>query len=116
MSTQKLPGLLQPLALPDYVFEKCTMDIIAHLPVTQRGCDAIAMFVDCMSQYIYSVPCKSTISTEELTQLFIATVVTWYGMPKRIISDCDGRFLSYFWQSLMSMLMCNLAMSSAYHP
>ena len=26
------------------------MDIITHLPVTERGCDAIATFVDCMSK------------------------------------------------------------------
>ena len=51
------------------------MDIITHLPVTKWGCDAIATFVDCMSKCIYYVPCKSTISTEELAQLFIAAVV-----------------------------------------
>ena len=73
------------------------MDIIAHLPVTQRGCDAIAMFVDCMSKYIYFVPCRSMISAEELVQLFITTVVSWHGMPKQIISDCDGRYLSWLW-------------------
>ena len=42
------------------------MDIITHLPVTERGYDAIEMFVDCMSKYVYFVPCKSTISAEEL--------------------------------------------------
>ena len=42
------------------------MDIITHLPVTERGCDAIATFVDHMSKYVYFVPCKSTISAEEL--------------------------------------------------
>ena len=73
------------------------MDIITHLPVTERGCDAIAMFVDCMSKHVYFVPCKSTISAEELTQLFIAMVVSQYGMPKWIISDGDGRYLSRFW-------------------
>ena len=73
------------------------MDIITHLPVTERGCDTIAMFVDHMSKYIYFVPCKSTISAEELAQLFIMTVVSWYGMSKRIISDRDGRYLSQFW-------------------
>ena len=51
------------------------MDIITHLPVTERGCDAIATFVDCMSKYIYFVPCKSTISAEELAQLFIMAMV-----------------------------------------
>ena len=43
------------------------MDIITHLPVTEQGCDAIATFVDHMSKYVYFVPCKSTISAEELT-------------------------------------------------
>ena len=90
------------------------MDIITHLPVTEWGCDAIAMLVDCIFQYVYFVPCKSAVSTEELAQLFIATVMSWHGMPKRIISDRDGRFLSQFWQSLMSALGCDLAMSSAY--
>ena len=73
------------------------MDIITHLPVTERGCDAIAMFVDHMSKYVYFVPCKSTISAEELVQLFIVTMVSWHGMPKRIISDRGGRYLSRFW-------------------
>ena len=72
------------------------MNIITQLPVTKRGCDAFATFVDRMSKYVYFVPCKSTISAEELALLFIATVVSRHGMPKRIISDCDGRFLSQF--------------------
>ena len=42
------------------------MDIIMHLPLTDRGYDAIAMFVDRMSKYVYFVPCKSTILVEEL--------------------------------------------------
>ena len=73
------------------------MDIITHLSVTKRGCDAIAMFVKCMSKYFYFVPCKSTISTEELMELFITTMVSRHGMPKRIISDHDSRYLSRFW-------------------
>ena len=66
MSTLKLPGLLQLLVPPDYVFEECKMDIITHLPVTKQGCDAIVTFVDRMSKYVYFVPCKCTISAEEL--------------------------------------------------
>ena len=92
------------------------MDITTHLPVTEQGCDEIATFVDHMSKYVYFVPCKSMISAEELAQLFIATVVSRHGMPKRIIPDRDGRYLIRFWQLLMSALGCDLAMSSAYHP
>ena len=92
------------------------MDIITHLPITEWGYDAIAMFVDRMSKHIYFVPCKSTISAEELAYLFIATVVAWDDMSKWIISDRGGRSLSRFWQTLMRAMGCDLAMSSAYHP
>ena len=50
MSTQRPPGLLQQLGVPDYVFEECMMDIITDLPLTNRGYDTIAMFVDRMSK------------------------------------------------------------------
>ena len=70
------------------------MDIITHLPVTERGCDAIATFVDHMCKYVYFVPCKSMISAEELAQLFIMMVVAQHGAPKWIISDHDNRYLS----------------------
>ena len=42
------------------------MDIITHLPVTKLECDSIVTFVDLMSKHVYFVPCKSTISAEEL--------------------------------------------------
>ena len=54
------------------------MDIITHLPVTEWGCDAIAMFVDCIFKYIYFVPCKSTIFAEELVQMFIGGGMAQY--------------------------------------
>ena len=73
------------------------MNIIMHLPLTDRGYDAIAMFVDRMSKYVYFVPCKSTILVEELAFLFKSTVVVQHGMSKQIISECDSQFLSCFW-------------------
>ena len=42
------------------------MDIIIHLPLSDRGYDAIAMFVDRMSKYVCYVPCKSMILAEEI--------------------------------------------------
>ena len=90
------------------------LDRDSHQP--HRGYNTIVMFVNCMSKYVYFVPCKSTILVEELVLLFMATVVVRHGMPKQIISDCDGRFLSRFWQTLLKAMGCDLAMSSAYHP
>ena len=64
VSTQKPQGLLQPLPTPSHVFEECTMDLITHLPVTERGNDAIATFVDRLSKYVYFVPCTGSITAE----------------------------------------------------
>ena len=95
------------------MFEECTMNIITHLPLSDWGYDAIATFVDRMFKYFYFVPCRFTISAEELIWLFMTTVVAQHGMPKRIISDHDGRFLSRFWQTLIKAIGCDLAISSA---
>lgn len=43
-------------------------------------------------------------------------VVAKFGMPEKIISDRDPRFTSKFWQKLITMLSCRLALSSSYHP
>ena len=40
------------------------MDLITHLPTTERGHDGIATFVDRLSKYVYFVPCSSGITAE----------------------------------------------------
>lgn len=102
--TQKPQGLLQPLSTPHHVFEDCAMDLITHLPVTVRGYDAIVTFVCRLSKYVYFVPCRSDITAEELANVFMATVVARHGMPRKLVSDRDGRFTSRFWRALMGAL------------
>ena len=52
----------------------------------------------------------------EVATLFFENWVCRFGMPSKIISDRDPRFTSGFWTSLMRLLKCKIAMSSAYHP
>lgn len=52
----------------------------------------------------------------DIAQLFCDFFVTRFGMPRTIVSDRDSKFLSGFWTSLLSLLDCKAAMSSAYHP
>jgi hypothetical protein len=43
----------------------------------------------------------------------------WYrcfGLPKKIISDRDGRFISKFWKELFRLTQTRLAMSTSRHP
>ena len=92
------------------------MDLVTHLPVSDRGFDAIAMFVDRFSKLVVFVPCHTMINAQEFALLFFEHVVCRFGMPKKVISDRDRRFVSLFWRSLLQCLDCKLAMSSSYHP
>ncbi|GKB99891.1 putative reverse transcriptase domain-containing protein, partial [Tanacetum coccineum] len=53
---------------------------------------------------------------EKLARIYIDEIVARNGVPVSIISDCDGRFTSRFWQTLQKALRTRLDMSTAYHP
>ncbi len=91
------------------------MDFITHLPMSD-GYDGIFTIVDRFSKYARFVPIKGTADAPLIASLFFEQWVCQFGMPNVIVSDRDTRFTSAFWKSLMSLLHCKCAMSSAYHP
>ncbi|GJR89982.1 putative reverse transcriptase domain-containing protein [Tanacetum coccineum] len=56
------------------------------------------------------------IPMERLARLYLNEIVARHGVPISIISDCDSRFTSRFWQSIQEALGTRLDMSMAYHP
>ena len=92
------------------------MDLITHLLLILAGHDAKAILVDRLLKYMYFIPCFGKIVAKELAYLFICTVVCNHGMPSKIISDHDTRFLSHFWSMLVAALKCKHSLSSTYHP
>ncbi|GKE74492.1 putative reverse transcriptase domain-containing protein, partial [Tanacetum coccineum] len=53
---------------------------------------------------------------EKLARIYIDEIVARRGVSVSIISDCDGRFTSRFWQTLQKALDTRLDISTAYHP
>ena len=102
--------------MPDHCFEEVTINAITHLLMTERGYDAILMFVCCLSKYAYYIPCKSAMTAEEFADIFLRVIIACHGIPKKIISDRDSRFTSKFWRALVARMGCDHAMSLAYHP
>ena len=92
------------------------MDSITHLPTTARGDDAVFTIVDRFSKLVKFIPCSSTVDAAATAQLLFDQWVCKYGMPSKIISDRDPKFTSMFWTTLMKLLDCKVALSSAYHP
>lgn len=92
------------------------MDFVGPLPKSSRGYDMIFTIVDRFSRLSCFIPIKSTCTAIDVANLFMDHWVCCYGMPSKIISDRDAKFTSKFWDSLMKVLHCKIAMSTAYHP
>ncbi|GAU22915.1 hypothetical protein TSUD_377270 [Trifolium subterraneum] len=85
-STPQGGGLLQPLPIPEQIWEDVSMDFITGLPKS-KGLEAILVVVDRL-----------------------------HGIPLTIVSDRDPIFVSNFWKELFKLQGTMLHMSTSYHP
>ena len=93
---QKPSGLLQQPEIPQWKWERITMDFITKLPRTSNNHDMIWVIVDRLTKSAHFIPIKETDKMERLTQIYLKEVVSRHGVPISIISDRDGRFTSDF--------------------
>ena len=106
--------LLQPLQLPDKVWEDLSMDFIDGLPKSE-GYDVIYIVVDCLSKYAHFIPLKHPYTTS-VAERFITNIVKLHGMPYSIVSDRDRVFTNKFWEEIFRLQGIELCRSAAYHP
>jgi hypothetical protein len=113
---QKPAGILQPLPIPLWKWDKVQMDFITGLPKSQKGHDAILVVVDQLSKVAHFLLVKETITASQLAELYISRIVSLHGIPKEISSDRGGLFTSMFWESFQEAMGTHITWSSAYHP
>ncbi|GKD10021.1 putative reverse transcriptase domain-containing protein [Tanacetum coccineum] len=113
---QKPSGLLVQPEIPEWKWEKITMDFVTKLPKTANGYDTIWVIVDRLTKSAHFLPMRETDPMEKLMKLYMKEVVTRHGVPVSIISDRDSKFTSLFWKALHKALGTRLDMSTAYHP
>ncbi|KAL0298104.1 UNVERIFIED_CONTAM: Transposon Ty3-I Gag-Pol polyprotein [Sesamum angustifolium] len=109
-------GKLHPLSIPEWKWEKITMDFIIGLPRTFRKHDAIWVVVDRLTKSAHFLPIRQNDSLDELAELYVSEIVRLHGIPTSIISDRDPRFTSHLWGSLQRALGTKLHFSTAFHP
>lgn len=109
------PGLLQPLPIPETVWQDLSMDFIKGLPKA-AGKEVIYVVVDRLSKAAHFMPLKHPYSALDVAQLFMDGIFRLHGMPKTIVSDRDPVFVSKFWKELFKLQKVSLLTSSAYHP
>jgi hypothetical protein len=118
VNTQPTKALLQPIypKLEAMPFETIALDFIVKLLVSQ-GYDSILMVTDqgCTKAVIF-IPCNEGITVEETAILYIKHVFTHFGLPTKVISDRDPRFMSKFIQEACRITGVKHAPTTAYHP
>ena len=85
-STTKPLGPLHPLPVPDKCGDSVAIDFVGPLPL-DNGFDCIVTFTDHLGSDVRIVPCKTSLTSEELADIFFQN---WYcknGLPLNIISD-----------------------------
>ncbi|GJT16906.1 putative reverse transcriptase domain-containing protein [Tanacetum coccineum] len=83
---------------------------------TSDGYDIIWIIVDRLTKSAHFLPMREDYKMDRLTRLYLNEIVARHGVPISIISDCDSRFRSRFWQSMHEALGTQLDMSTTYHP
>ncbi|MCH81104.1 hypothetical protein A2U01_0001883 [Trifolium medium] len=114
-SSQKPNGLLQPLPLPNHVWEDISMDFVTGLPPS-KGFTVIMVVVDRFSKGIHLGSLPTGFTAYKVVELFVSMVCRLHGLPKSIVSDRDPIFISRFWSDLFKFSGTLLRMSSSYHP
>ncbi|KAL2248214.1 UNVERIFIED_CONTAM: Retrovirus-related Pol polyprotein from transposon opus [Sesamum indicum] len=109
-------GKLRPLSIPEWKWEKITMDFVVGLPRTFKKHDAIWVIVDSLTKSAHFLPVRVTDSLDKLAGLYISEIVRLHGVPISIVSERDPRFTSRFWESLQRALGTKLHFSTAFHP
>ena len=113
---QKAP--LQPITMDPHSgpFQMVAMDLITDLPES-RGFNAVLTIIDhgCLKVAKF-IPCKTTITGQEVAALYLQHLVLWFGIPRKIISDHDPRFISHFTKELCHLLHIQRNVSTAFHP
>ncbi|GJQ97807.1 reverse transcriptase domain-containing protein [Tanacetum coccineum] len=112
------PGIKRDIAtyIPEWKWDKITMDFITKLPRSKSGHDTIWVIVDRLTKLAHFLAIREDYSTEKLAKIYIDEIVARHGVPVSIISDRDGRFTSRCWQTVQKALGTRLDMSTAYHP
>ncbi|CAL9004935.1 unnamed protein product [Prunus brigantina] len=83
---QKPSGLLQPLPIPEWKWERITMDFVFKLPRTQNKHDGVWVIVDRLTKSAHFLPVRANYTLNKLAKIFIDEIVRLHGVPVTIVS------------------------------
>ena len=112
---QRPSGLLQPLPILQWQWEKITMDFVSGLPRSLKGHDAIWVIVDRMTKSTHFLHIRMNYSLDQLAQLYVDEILRLHGVLACIVSNRDPRFTCHFWGGVQKALGTKLNFSTTFH-
>src|SRR4029077_6768710 len=91
------------------------MDFIEQLPASS-GFTSILVIMDHLLKQCFFIPTHDTITSPELTKLFLLHIFLKHGVPSHITSNHGSEFISHFFRSLGKALNIRLHFTLGYHP
>ncbi|MBW0558476.1 hypothetical protein O181_098191, partial [Austropuccinia psidii MF-1] len=107
-------GLLKPVPIPNFPWICLSMDFITLFPLS-NSFDSILVIVDKFSKMVAFIPTMSSITSLDLTHLFIKNIFSKRGLPSSIVSDRGPLLVSSFWTNLCQELKISRDLATAYH-
>ena len=89
-------GLLQPIRISEWKWDRITMDFVVGSPLIGRKHDSVWVVVDRLTKAAHFLPVRTNYSLDKLAELYIKEIVWLHGFLISIISDRDLRFTSRF--------------------
>lgn len=74
-------------------FEKCFLDIVGPLPVTESENKYILTFQDDLTKFNINIPMKNQEATTVASH-FVSNIICSYGVPEILVTDQGSNFLS----------------------
>lgn len=108
----RLPGLLQPLPIPDTAWSIVSLDFIEGLPKS-RKIDTILVVIDKFTKYAHFLALAHPYIALVVAQLYFNNIYKLHGLPSAIVSDRDRVFTSALWKELFALSDTKLLMSSS---
>ena len=65
-------GLLQPIMIPEWKWDRVTMDFVSGLPLTPSKKDAIWVIVDRLTKLAHFVPIRTDYLLDKLAELYVS--------------------------------------------
>ena len=109
------PVEMQKSPVPSLVWGRISLDLVGPLNRTQNNNKYILTCVDFLTRYPVCIPIAD-IKAETVAKAFVEKIITQYGIPREILTDCGTQFIGKLFKEICKLLEITKLQTTPYHP